>query len=124
MATVFHFPDDDRRSARLKPLEIITAEQRILTRADALLTWMVELEWGDDTSTLDAYYRHTTQSNPGSRPLVMHTSEGTVTKTWILDQMDRDANMLFMELLRSAWELRCWRAHYGLTHISPKHPRE
>ena len=91
--------------------EIIAAERRILTYADALLTWMRREDFSVDakfTESLDAFFTHTSQRNPGLSPI----NEGTTSK-WILEKLDPDANRFFLDLLRSAWELRCWRQRSG-----------
>ena len=115
------FPDDDRRAARMMVPEIVAAEQRILTSADALMTWMTQINWGPEEPALERFFMHTSSTNPGARRMDFLTHEGGVTKAWILERIDPDANRFFMELLRSAWELRCWKARYGLT-VSPHEP--
>lgn len=104
-------PGDDRRSAWNRAPEIVAAEQRILTYADALLTWLRKEDFSADqkfTESLDAFFTHVSQRNPG----LMEISDG-VTSKWILEKLDPDANRFFLDLLRSAWELRCWRQRHG-----------
>jgi hypothetical protein len=43
--------------------------------------------------------------NPFDKPI------GT-TQKYLLERMDPDNNRLLAELLRAAWDLRCWREHY------------
>ena len=92
--------------------EVIAAEQRILTLADALVTWMRAEEWTPETvqERMVDFFTHKSNYNPAAGS--DDPGIGT-TKVWILDRMDRDANRLFMELLRATWELRCWKAAYG-----------
>lgn len=102
-------PGDDRRSAHFRAPEIIAAEQRILTYADALLTWMRQQSYPPEWERkLEGFMTHKLDRNPGLQPML----EGTTTY-WILEKLDPDANRLFMDLMRSAWELRRWKAHWG-----------
>jgi hypothetical protein len=39
-------------------------------------------------------------------------------KEWLLEKFDPDNNRLIAELLRAAWDLRCWKASYG--EITPQ----
>ena len=92
--------------------EVIAAEQRILTYADALVTWMrseVLRPPAVANATVD-FFSHQSTLNPACGP---DDPACGITKVWILDKMDRDANQLFMELLRATWDRRCWRASYG-----------
>ena len=102
---------DNARAAWAQP-EVVAAERRILTLADALVTWMRTEEWQPDeiAHQMADFFTHTTNINPGCGP---DDPAAGVTKVWILDKMDRDANRLFVELLRATWDRRCWRAHYG-----------
>jgi hypothetical protein len=112
-------PGDDRRSAYNRGPEIIAAEERILLYADGLLSFMrsapmdkvmqdpkvikfLTHEWGAANGR-----------NPFGQPLNMGES-----KQWLMELMDPDNNRLFAELLRAAWDLRCWRQHYG--EITPQ----
>lgn len=103
-----NFPGDDRRSAYSRGPEIIAAEQRVLVLADGLLTWMRHVDVGDHawTDRLAAFFTHQSRRNPGGEVI------GT-TEQLVLEKMDPDANRLLVELLRAAWELRCWQTHYG-----------
>lgn len=107
-----HLPSDERRSAWHRPPEIIAAEQRILTYADGLLTFM-RSEKTDVLSEAQgsiAFFTHSMGTglapNPFGKPY-------GVTKKYLLERMDPDNNRLLAELLRAAWDLRCWRAHHG-----------
>ena len=107
-------PGDDRRSAWYRPLEITAAEQRILTFADALVTWMKETSWPPDhADRIDGFMTHTTERNPGLTQFINEDPYRGVTKHWTLERLDPDANRLFMDLLRAAWERRCWQVRYG-----------
>jgi len=99
-------PGDNSRT----PLEIIAAEQRIITFADALITWMYSEEMSDIAldPKIAAFMTHETQYNPGG------LAYGGTTKHMILERTDPDANRLFIDLLRAAWERRCWQAKYGM----------
>lgn len=93
--------------------EVHAAESHVLTLADALVTWMRKTEWkpGEAAKIVD-FFAHT-GVNPSAllgrdsgyeiAPPIMYT----------LDRLDPDANRLFMELLRAAWDRRMWRKHYG-----------
>lgn len=107
--------DDNRRSAWNRGPEIIAHEQQILTLADALLTWMRQRA---DLGTLlhdekySIFFTHElpkSNFNPFGQPV---GAEG-VSKQWLLEKMDPDANRFFAELLRAAWHRRHWREHYG-----------
>jgi hypothetical protein len=95
--------------------EVVAAEQRILTYADALLTWMRRETWSPDRAALALtdYFIHASDHNPGIG--AGHDAEVYETHVMVLDKMDDDANRFMMDLLRAAWERRCWRAHYGET---------
>ena len=107
----------DRRP-EMRP-EVVAAEQRILTFADGLLTWMRKIEWGLEDgeasplmNSIDNFFTHRPGNvNPGWGP----SSELPIkpTQIWIMDKMDHDANRLLLELLRATWERRNWRARYG-----------
>ena len=102
-------PGDDRRSAWYRPLEITAQEQRILTLADALLTWMTVVDWGPTTPAISDFMMHTNHWNPARKQLDL----GANHKVWMLEKTDPDANRLFLELLQAAWHLRAWRVRYG-----------
>jgi hypothetical protein len=103
-------PGDDTRSAWNRGPEIIAAEQRILTYADALLTWMRSIDLGPVEDKYAAFFTHESYFNPAVEQI--EHPVGT-TKQWLLDKLDPDTNRFFLELLRAAWERRCWRTHYG-----------
>ncbi len=108
--TPLDVPGDNARSAWNRGPEIIAAEQRILTYADALLTWMRRENLGPEfESKAAAFFTHQTTRNPG---LTQIEYPAGTTKQWVLEKLDPDSNRFFIELLRAAWELRCWRAHY------------
>lgn len=107
------FPGDDRRAARGRALEIVAAEQRILTHADGLIEWMKETDWPPDFAhKVDRFFTHELQRNPGGESFEDQGPLG-VTKVFTLEKLDPDANRIFLELLRAAWELRCWKRYYG-----------
>ena len=96
--------------------DVVAAEQRILTYADALLTWMRKVDWESPENrpaaeAMDRFFTHTSAWNPAWGP-----SSETVqkpTQCWIMDKLDHSANQIFMDLLRACWERRNWRARYG-----------
>lgn len=104
------FPGDDRRSACYRGPEIIAAESRIITYAEALLEWMqrVDLEPGTQRKISD-FMTHTTQRNPATKELEWPGQ----TTAWLLERTDPDANRFLMELIRAAWERRQWQERYG-----------
>ena len=105
-------PGDNRRT----PLEVLAAEQRIVTFADALLTWMREMqpELGQSPE-MAGFFTH-----ERGNPLAAQPGDGydpvskEPVKHMVLDKMDRDANRLMLDLLRAAWERRTWQAYHGL----------
>lgn len=90
--------------------EIVAAEQRVLMFADALVSWMKHQDWGDTSAAIDGFFTHVLDKNPGCGA---DDEESVDTEVWVLDKLDRDANQLFFDLLRAAWERRCWQTHYG-----------
>ncbi len=106
----------DNGPPQLRP-EIIAAEQRILTCADTLLTWMIELKPWDPkvAQQIDGFFAHITGNplahKPQSDPLGDKNYENV--SHYVLDKMDPDANRFMYELLRAAWERRCWQQNYG-----------
>jgi hypothetical protein len=94
--------------------EIVASEQRVLIAADALCSWMREVPWPpEDATKVNGFMMHTIERNPAMPPrneLALDYGEPVVC---VLDKMDRDANRFFFDLMRAAWELRCWRRHYG-----------
>lgn len=108
------FPGDDRRSARGRAPELIAAEMRILTFADALVTWMRETPWPPaHGEKLDGFMTHKMNRNPGLDPITEENWYNGTTSYMTLEKLDPDANRLFMDLLRAAWERRCWQVHWG-----------
>jgi len=105
-------PGDDAQSAWNRGPEILAAEQHILTYADALLTWMRTADLGTlmQDPKIVRFFTHE-GGNPFTEPV-------SVTRQMVLELLDPDANRFFAELLRAAWERRCWRAHYG--EITPQ----
>jgi hypothetical protein len=111
------FPGDNAPESS-RP-EVVAAEQRMLTYADALLTWMRKEDFGITdigpsplAYAMDRFFTHVHGAkNPGWGP----SAETPMAddQVWMLDKMDYDANRLLLELLRAAWERRCWRARYG-----------
>jgi hypothetical protein len=98
-------PGDNGRT----PLEVLAAEQRILSYADALVTWMQKEEnasWSHSPA-IDGFITH-----QRGNPLTGDTEGKTIHM--VLDKLDPDTNRFFLELLRAAWERRCWQAHHGL----------
>lgn len=105
---------DDRASAWLRPPEIIAAEQRILTLADALLVWLREVDITPEyREKMALFFTHESKRNPGLAQDDGIADDLSVTKMWLLEKMDPDANRFLVELLRAAWDLRCWRCHHG-----------
>jgi hypothetical protein len=104
---------DTGRDAWSRPPEIIATEQQILTLADALVTWMRVTDVGEDTSRMADYFTSKAYKCPASEPL---SNPGSEVKSWFLERMDPDANRLFCELLRAAWERRLWQVHYHERH--------
>jgi hypothetical protein len=106
----------DNGPDKLRP-EIVAAEQRILTCADALLIWMKEMQpWEPRVAgQIDAFMAHQAR-NPLHRRVEDVCDDaayaGKIT-SFVLDKMDPDANRMMFELLRAAWERRCWQALYG-----------
>jgi hypothetical protein len=96
-----------------QPLEVLASEQRIITMADALLSWMRSEEMHDilNLESVDRFFTHTSNVNPGAGPDSPNLGK---TKVWILDKLDPDANRFFFDLLRATWERRCWQQRYGL----------
>lgn len=105
----------DNGPAGLRP-EITAAEQRILTAADALLVWMKEMRpWDPKTAgQVEAFMAHLAP-NPLTRRVEDATDDRAHESVshYVLDKMDPDANRMMFELLRAAWERRCWQTHYG-----------
>jgi hypothetical protein len=102
-------PGDDGRSAWNRGPEIIAAEQRILTYADALLSWCRASTFDTQYMVkLADFFTHTRKYNPGGEPVPMGE-----TTAWMLERLDPDANRFLVELMRAAWELRCWKERYG-----------
>ena len=102
------FPGDDGQSAWRRAPEIIAAEQRILTMADALLTWMHNCEFTEeDAHRVDSFFTHESDRNPGLKEFYSGT-----TKQWFLEKFDPDANRLLFDLLRATWERRCWQTYW------------
>jgi len=110
-----HIVPGDSMPPNLRP-EIVAAEQRILTAADCLLTWMTELKPWDPkvAAKIDGFFAHMS-NNPLARrasdPLDDRAYENV--SHYVLDKMDPDANRMMYELLRAAWERRCWQQTYG-----------
>jgi hypothetical protein len=105
-------PGDDAQSAWNRGPEIIAAEQRILLYADGLLSFLrspaMDEVMNDQKATLFLTHEYGTAN--GVNPFGQPTGE---TKQWLLERLDPDNNRLFAELLRAAWDLRCWKTHYG-----------
>lgn len=103
---VGYVPGD--RAPEMSRPEVVAAEQRILTFADGLVTWMRVTPWEPEKAArgLHDFLTHTSEVNPAGGP-------GERGKIHILDRLDPDANRLFMDLLRAGWERRCWKAYYG-----------
>jgi hypothetical protein len=93
--------------------EIVAAEQRILTMADGMLDWMRKAREYDSTEG-DALVKF--MVHEGRNPLrgQPHDLDKPVEfSIYFLDRMDRDANRLFIDLMRACFERRCWQKHYG-----------
>jgi hypothetical protein len=105
----------DNAPSNFRP-EIIAAEQRILTCADALLVWMKEMQpWEPRlASEIDVFMAHMAPNPLKRRPedATDDRAHANVTR-YVIDKMDPDANRMMFELLRAAWERRCWQAAYG-----------
>ena len=88
--------------------EIVACESRILTLADGLFTWMREVKIDDPEyrARLDAFM---TAHGNGLQGYMLDPP-----KQHVLDTLDPDANRLFFELMRAAWERRAWQMHYGV----------
>jgi hypothetical protein len=96
--------------------EIDATEGRILSLADALLTWMRKVPWTPEAAAhVDGFMAHITGS-PLARNAHDQTDEHIYngdTSHYILDKLDPDANRLMWMLLRAVWERRCWQHAYG-----------
>jgi len=110
-----HIVPGDNMPPNLRP-EIVAAEQRILTCADALLFWMKQMHpWEPRlASHIDAFMAHMAPNPLYRRPEDRLDDRAYEDfSRFVLDKLDPDANRMMFELLRAAWERRCWQAHYG-----------
>lgn len=107
----------DNRHPMSRP-EIVAAEQHILDLADAFVAWLKRAPLNPELRTrVDGFMAHE-MPNPLRRPSwdtldEKVRSESVMSTMYILDKLDPDANRFFFELIRAAWNRRCWQVHYG-----------
>lgn len=95
--------------------DLIASEQAILTLADGLLAWMIQVpryRQKDGVKWCD-FITHVNDCNPGRTPL-QETAD--CSREYMLERFDPDANHLLAELLRHAWHRSAMMTKYGERH--------
>lgn len=101
----------DNRHPMSRP-EIVASEERVLQWADALLRWIRHTEWPEGLADrIDLFMAHE-GPNP-YRSLPADADTPVQVERYVLTKTDLETNQFLMELLRAAWERRCWQTHYG-----------
>lgn len=106
----------ERYEAHNQPLEIIAAEQHILTLADGLVDWMMH-EPITDAKEQSEYYEFFTAHGPAPNGLATDIKG---QRRFILERMDVDTNRIFLELLRAAYQRRKWKQYYEYAYAPPR----